>query len=102
MVIRRVVWTPGALRDARRLGRETAQRVGRALDRYVETGHGDVKPLIGRENEKRLRVGKIRLIFIVRDDILEVVAVLPRDKAYRAREPLESYGTPELALAGDL
>ena len=99
-MIRRVVWTPAALRDARRLGRETAQRVGRALDRYVETGYGDVKTLIGREDQKRLRVGKARVIFTQRDDVLEVVAVLPRDKAYRTREPLEAYGTPELSVAG--
>jgi mRNA-degrading endonuclease RelE of RelBE toxin-antitoxin system len=56
--------------------------------------------VIGRENQKRLRVGKIRLFFIERDDILEVVGVLPRDKAYRTREPLEAYGSPELSVAG--
>jgi mRNA-degrading endonuclease RelE of RelBE toxin-antitoxin system len=100
VVIRRVVWTPRALRDARRLGQETAQRIGRALDRYVETGYGDVKNLIDREDQKRLRVGKTRVIFTERDDILEVVAVLPRDKAYRTREPMEAYGIVELSMAG--
>lgn len=99
-MIRRVVWTPAALRDARRLGRETAQRVGRALDRYVETGYGDVKTLIDRKDQKRLRVGKTRVIFIERDDLLEVLGVLPRDKAYRTREPMESYRSVESNLAG--
>jgi hypothetical protein len=48
------------------------------LDRYVETGQG-------RE---------------ARDDVLEVTGVLPRDKAYRTREPMEAYGIVELSMAG--
>jgi hypothetical protein len=75
--------------------------VGRALDRYVETGQGNVKPVIDSAvGEQRLRVGKIRLFFIERDDILEVTGVLPRDKAYRTREPMETYGIVELSMAG--
>jgi mRNA-degrading endonuclease RelE of RelBE toxin-antitoxin system len=94
------MWTTGARKDMRRLDPETAKRVSSAFYRYIDTGHGDVKPLIGRQEQKRLRVGKFRLIFVERDDTLEVVAVLPRDKAYRTREPRESYGTVELSLAG--
>ena len=70
------------------------------MDRYVETGYGDVKTVIGREDQKRLRVGKNRVIFTEHDDVLEIVAVLPRDKAYRTREPVEVYGTVESNLAG--
>ena len=79
---------------------ETAQRVGRALDRYVESGYGDVKTLIDRKEQKRLRAGKTRVIFTEHDEVLEVVVVLPRDKAYRTREPMESYGFDESNLAG--
>jgi hypothetical protein len=83
----------------RRLGSVQAQRVGTSLDRYVETGHGDVKPIIdSAEGEQRLRVGKIRLFFIERDDVLEVTGVLPRDKAYRAREVPVPFGTSEATV----
>ena len=59
-----------------------------------------MKLLIGKEDQKRLRIGKFRLIFVEQEDVLEVLAVLPRDKAYRTREPLESFGTVESNLAG--
>lgn len=66
--------------------------MGRALDRYVETGHGDVSSLKAVEGEKRLRVGDLRLFFVESSDLIEVLAVLPRDKAYRIRENLREYG----------
>ncbi len=58
--------------------------------------------VLGSEiDEKRLKVGKVRVFFTESPDEFRVDAVLPRDKAYRTREPLESYGTRELSLVGE-
>jgi mRNA-degrading endonuclease RelE of RelBE toxin-antitoxin system len=100
-VSRRVTWSRDALKDMRRLGSVTSERVGRAVDRYAETGHGDVKPVLGSEiDEQRLKVGKVRVFFTEDRDEIRIDAVVPRDKAYRTREPMESYGIRELSMAG--
>lgn len=82
----RIVWSPGAVRDFGKLARPARQRVSDTLRRYAETEQGDVVRL--RDvvpPEWRLRVGDFRVRF--RLDFpagtLEVLRVLPRDKAYR-------------------
>jgi mRNA-degrading endonuclease RelE of RelBE toxin-antitoxin system len=81
-----------------RLDPQEAQRVGRALDRYNETSHGDVVSVKGAGGEKRLRIGDLRLFFKESPDQIDVLAVLPRDKAYRVREGTETR-TADVAFA---
>lgn len=84
-----VQWSGPATRDMRRLDRTTAGRIRQAINRYADTGYGDVIPLRGREREWRLRVGQWRALFTVdaaSDDVGEtivVLRVLPRGNAYR-------------------
>jgi len=47
----------------RRLSLTIRDRVLAALDRYVESGLGDVRKLAGRQDEWRLRVGDYRVLF---------------------------------------
>lgn len=44
---------------------------------------GDVKKLQGYRNDYRLRVGNLRVLFSVKNDIIIVKDVLPRGQAYK-------------------
>jgi mRNA interferase RelE/StbE len=57
------------------------------LRRYVSTGAGDVKRLVGRDGT-RLRVGDFRVIFVETADVIEVRAVGDRRDVYRWVRPL--------------
>jgi len=59
-----------------------AMRILTALDRFVRTGEGDVKALLGRD-ERRLRVGDYRLFFVNIEEDIELRRVLNRREAYR-------------------
>jgi mRNA-degrading endonuclease RelE of RelBE toxin-antitoxin system len=82
----RIVWSPRALRDFGRLDPTTRERVRDALQRYVETEQGDVVRLRNvAQPEWRLRTGDYRVRFRLNfpTGSLEILRVLPRDKAYR-------------------
>jgi mRNA-degrading endonuclease RelE of RelBE toxin-antitoxin system len=82
----RVGWTPRALRDARKLDPPTRHRMLRSLERDAENEEGDVIRLAGiQPPEWRLRVGdwRVRFRLDTASGTLQVLRVLPRDKAYR-------------------
>lgn len=82
----RIVWSPRAVRDFGKLARRARERVSDALLRYAETEQGAVVRLHGVvPPEWRLRVGDFRVRFRLDfpTGTLEVLRVLPRDKAYR-------------------
>jgi len=79
---KRIVWTEPAKADVRRLDKATAMQVFFALQRFAESGEGDVKALKGRD-ELRLRIGDYRLFFVATTDAIEVRRVLHRREAYR-------------------
>ena len=56
-------WTKPAIKDLRRLDVITEKRIHRAVERLASAGHGDVKRLVGRDSEWRLRVGDWRVTF---------------------------------------
>lgn len=60
-------------------------RVLSALERYAETGQGDVRPLRGMNNVRRLRHGDYRVFFVVNrvEHRIEVTSVRHRREAYR-------------------
>ncbi len=64
------LWSDAARADVRALDRTTA-------------GEGDVKKLIGKENEFRLRLGDYRLCFTPEADLLIVHWVRHQREAYR-------------------
>ena len=75
--------TNRARRDLRRVGPAVAGQVVEALERFAETGYGDVKKLRGVESEWRLRVSEWRVRFTIEEEVLIVLRVLPRGKVYR-------------------
>jgi mRNA-degrading endonuclease RelE of RelBE toxin-antitoxin system len=81
---RRLGWTSRALKEASKLDRQALARVRASLDRFVESGYGDIVKLQDVEPpEYRLRVGDYRVRLRLRGEVVEVLQVLPRDKAYR-------------------
>jgi len=80
-----VDWSRPAQRDMRRLDHDIARRIVEAVDHFAETGHGDVRPLRGRERQWRLRVGDWRVMFtyVPETTTILVAQVLPRGRAYR-------------------
>ena len=67
------------------MDRGVAMRVIHALERFTAEGKGDVTRLQGG-NELRLRVGDWRVRFQLdyEAQVLEVLRVLPRGRAYRS------------------
>jgi mRNA interferase RelE/StbE len=78
-----VVWSPAAERELGKLDPPVAARLLDAVERFAETGHGDVKTLVGEKGVKRLRVGSYRVRFQAEGDTLTVLAVDHRREAYR-------------------
>lgn len=79
-----IVWSEAALDDMARLDKKLRQRVNKAIERFAETGYGDVKKLQGLPGY-RLRVGDWRVRFARDDEAgrLTIERVLPRSSAYR-------------------
>jgi len=71
-------FTATATRQWLKLVRE---RIGKKLDAFAATGHGDVKKLKGQSGA-RLRVGDWRVIFYQEAETIVVVAVGHRREIY--------------------
>jgi mRNA interferase RelE/StbE len=77
-----VAFTKAAWRSWRKLPQAVQDRIEAALNRYAETGEGDVKKLATVEGA-RLRVGDYRAIFIETEEEIEIFAVGHRKDIYR-------------------
>jgi mRNA interferase RelE/StbE len=82
--LKKIIFTPPARADVRRIDRETAMRILTALHRFAATGEGDIKKLQGDSEELRLRVGDYRVRFTNDPvDTLHIHSVRHRSEAYR-------------------
>jgi len=82
--VKKIAWSERARAEIRRLDRETAMRIFAALDRFAESGEGDIKRLQGTAGELRLRVGDYRIRFTEEHgDMLHIHSVRHRKDAYR-------------------
>jgi mRNA interferase RelE/StbE len=82
--VKKIVFTQPARDDVRRIDRDTAIRILKAIHRFAETGEGDLKKLRGQPGELRLRVGDYRVRFTEDPPgTLHIHAVLNRREAYR-------------------
>lgn len=79
--MRQVAFTAASARRWAKLSADVRSRIDKGLTRFVETGHGDVKRLKGREGS-RLRVGEWRVIFYEDQDTVIVAAVGHRREVY--------------------
>lgn len=79
-----VVWSPAARAELRTIDRETARQILQAIDRYLDTGAGDVIKLQPPRTEFRLRCGDYRALFRrIDEQTIEVLRVRHRSEAYR-------------------
>lgn len=79
-----IEWTETALADMAGLDRGIARRVKQSVERFAETGAGNLKRLQAIDPpEFRLRVGDYRVRFHQDDNIMRVLRVRNRREAYR-------------------
>lgn len=79
-----VEWAEAALEDMAALEKGMARRVQKAVERFAETGAGNVKKLQGIDPpEYRLRVGDYRVRFYNPEEAIVILRVLHRKEAYR-------------------
>lgn len=62
------------------MDKPTKKRIKDAIEKIP---YGDIKKLKGLENEYRLRVGDLRVLFSIESDIIVVNNILPRGQAYK-------------------
>ena len=62
------------------LDKASKQRIKTAIEKLQ---FRDIKKLKGYQNDYRLRVGKLRVLFSLDNDIITVKDVLPRGQAYK-------------------
>lgn len=82
-----VTTTTHARHELRRLDRQAAVRIAAAIDRFSQTGEGDVRTIEGRAVQVaryRLRVGEWRVLFDLDEEAGEMIIrrVRPRGSAY--------------------
>lgn len=80
----RIQFKPAAQRDLRAMSKEDSAGVLIAIQRFAETGDGDVKKL--RNDPKgrwRLRWGKWRVLYTASGEVLRILRVMDRKDAYR-------------------
>ncbi|MGA2268998.1 MAG: type II toxin-antitoxin system RelE/ParE family toxin [Bryobacteraceae bacterium] len=82
--MRKIEWAEAALGDMAALDKGIARRVKQAVERFADTGAGNVKRLQGVDPpEYRLRVGDYRVRFHLDDETIQVLRVRNRREAYR-------------------
>ncbi len=79
-----IAWTEAALTDMAALDKGIARRVKHSVERFAETGAGNLKKLQGVDPpEFRLRVGDYRVRFHNDGETMTVLRVRNRREAYR-------------------
>jgi len=71
-----------ARQQLKALAKEQRRNIGRRLDALQNGLAGDVKKLVARTREYRLRVGSLRILFTIENDLISVYAVKDRKEAY--------------------
>jgi len=71
-----------ARKQLKALPEEKRRNLGRRLDALQVDLSGDVKKLTAKTHEYRLRVGSLRVLFTLENDLTSVYAVKDRKKAY--------------------
>ena len=68
-----------AVKHIEDLDKISKQRIKTAIEKLP---FGDIKKLKGYQNDYRLRVGNLRVLFSLENDIITIKDVLPRGQAY--------------------
>jgi mRNA interferase RelE/StbE len=82
--VKDIEWTDASLGDMAALDKGIARRVKQAVERFAESGAGNVKKLQGiNPPQYRIRVGDYRVRFELDGETLRVLRVRNRREAYR-------------------
>jgi mRNA interferase RelE/StbE len=82
--MKRVFFRPQAAKDLERLEDRDRLLVEEAIERFAETGAGNIKMLTGGGRQLRLRAGDWRIRFVYeRPDIIRILHIRHRREAYR-------------------
>lgn len=76
----RIEFEKEAAKYISKMDKPTKQRIKKAIEKLPA---GDVKKLQGYSEEYRLRVGDLRILFSVNEDIIIIKDVLPRGQVYK-------------------
>ncbi len=76
----RIEYTKEAIKHISKMDKPTKQRLKNAIENLPA---GDIKKLQGYSIDYRLRVGDLRVIFSIENDIITIKDVLPRGQAYK-------------------
>lgn len=71
-----------ARKQLRGLSKKERQNIGQRLDLLQDDLAGDVRKLTARTQEYRLRVGGLRVLFMLENDLISVYRVKDRKEAY--------------------
>jgi mRNA interferase RelE/StbE len=80
--VKTITFKASATKEWAKLPQAIKKRLGAKLERYAETGEGDVTRLVGQPYA-RLRVGDYRIIFAETETAIDVRAVGNRREIYR-------------------
>jgi mRNA interferase RelE/StbE len=82
---KRIAYSREAVRSLRRLPINMAERIRAKLRQYAEAPEslaGNVKALKGERGRLRLRVGRLRVIFIEDSESINIIRIAPRGRVY--------------------
>ena len=74
-----IIYSKSAVKAISRMDPATKQRVKQGIDRLPD---GDVKKLTGHTSSYRLRIGGLRILFDISENIV-ITNILPRGDAYK-------------------
>jgi mRNA-degrading endonuclease RelE of RelBE toxin-antitoxin system len=81
---KRVFFRPPALKELENLQARDRELVEAAIERFAQTGQGDLKMLSGPDRHMRLRAGDWRVRFVYEHpDIIRILHIHNRRDAYR-------------------
>lgn len=75
-----IEYSKEAIKHIKSLDKPMRSRVLSAIEKIPS---GDIKKLVGLENDYRLRVGDYRILFSKSENIIIIKDVLPRGQAYK-------------------
>lgn len=76
----RIEFAKPAIKYINSADKPTKQRLKTSIEKLPL---GDVKKLQGLQNDYRLRVGDLRVLFSIQEDIITIKDILPRGQAYK-------------------
>jgi mRNA interferase RelE/StbE len=76
-----IVYQDVALKALRKY-RSASDFIMNKIETYAKTGGGNVKTLVNKDDQKRLRVGDYRVLFIENDKTIEIQDIGHRSDIY--------------------